>query len=289
MDTESNLERLDRHFTAIYEAERARVLQRQMDKALIVIDDDVLLLYRTGHPVERFPGLRPPLYVKMKTLGHMPLAVYCLLHESAGQPLPVERLSAVAAYRAAIEAAEADLDTRPEVARGLLPQPSAIVAKVRAILDQAIIDGAVAPHDLEAFSRDACADILPVLAAAARAQLEACHLRIMQIKHELLSPQQWDELRVLVLGPYMARQGQNFLQYFSRMLDTPMDGDRRLVYYDGDDLSAALDRLGTTMLDAEASAAIFADRDRLHRDVLADATTQYLHGMFRPQPTSRAG
>jgi hypothetical protein len=41
-------------------------------------------------------------------------------------------------------------------------------------------------------------------------------------------------------------------------------------------LQGALDRLGTTMLDAMASHAIFGDRERLHRDVLADETTRYL-------------
>jgi hypothetical protein len=35
------------------------------------------------------------------------------------------------------------------------------------------------------------------------------------------------------------------------------------------------------MLDAEASAVMFGDRDRLHRDVLADATTQHLSAMVR--------
>jgi hypothetical protein len=44
-------------------------------------------------------------------------------------------------------------------------------------------------------------------------------------------------------------------------------------------LQGALDRLGTTMLDAMASHAIFADRERLHRDVLADETTQYLRDL----------
>ncbi len=282
MDEASNLERLDRRFTQIYEAARARVLEKQQQKALIVIDDDVLLLYRTGHAAERFPGLRPPLYVKMKTLGHMPLAAFCRLHEDGGTPLSQERLTSIAGYRGMIEAATDDLDTRAEVARGLLLRQSLIPTKVRAILDAAIINGQVSAADLAAFARGVREDILPVLALAAREQLDACHMRIMQIKHELLSPEQWNELRVLVLGPYMARQGENFLQYFSDLLHTPMQGDRRLVYFDGDDLGAAFDRLGTTMLDAEASAAIFGDSDRLHRDILADATTQYLSALTRP-------
>ncbi len=283
MGEESNLERLDQCFTHIYEAARSKVLEAQKQKALIVIDDDVLLLYRTGHPEQQFPGLRPPLYVKMKTLGHMPLAVYCLLREDTDSPLSDERLAAIKDYRRAVEACTDDLDTRQDAARGLLPGPSLIFTKVLAMLDRAVTDGQVSPADLAAFARGASEDILPVLAAAARAQLEACHMRIQQIRHELLSPAQWKELRVLVLGPYMAQRGQNFLQYFSHLLDTPMHTDRRLVYFDGDDLAAAFDRLGTTMLDAEASAEIFGDRDRLHRDVLADATAQYLSALTRAQ------
>jgi hypothetical protein len=282
MGEASNLERLDQCFTQIYEAERAKVLEAQKQKALIVIDDDVLLLYRTGHPVERFPGLRPPLYVKMKTLGHMPMAVYCLLREDTDLPLSQERLAAIKDYRRLVEASTGDLETRQDAARGLLPRPNLIFSKVLAILDAAIANGKVSASELAAFARGASDDVVPVLAAAARVQLEACHMRIMQIRHELLLPAQWKELRVLVLGPYMARQGQNFLQYFSHLLDTPMHADRRLVYYEGDDLAAAYDRLGTTMLDAEASAAIFGDRSRLHRDVLADATTQYLSALTRP-------
>lgn len=218
----SNLERLDLLFTQIYEAARANVLEAQKQKALIVIDDDVLELYRTGHPVERFPGLRPPLYVKMKTLGHMPLAVYCLLRETAGAPLSEERLAAIKYYRRAVEACTGDLDTREDAARGLLHRSNLIFAKVLAMLDAAIVNGQVSAAELAAFARGASDDIVPVLAAAARVQLEACHMRIMQIRHERLSSEQWNELHILVLGPYMARRGQNFLQYFSRLLDTPI-------------------------------------------------------------------
>lgn len=39
-----------------------------MDEALVIIQDNDLLFYRTGHALEHFPGLRPPLYNKTKTL-----------------------------------------------------------------------------------------------------------------------------------------------------------------------------------------------------------------------------
>ena len=47
--------------------------------------------------------------------------------------------------------------------------------------------------------------------------------------------------------------------------------------------ASAADRLGTTMLDAVASHAIFTDRDRLHSDVLADDTTKYLKELAASQ------
>jgi hypothetical protein len=274
-----HLEDLDQRFVAIYEAARAKVLEQQQQKALIVIDDDVLLLYREDHAVQRFPGLRPPLYVKMKTLGHMPLAVYCLLRDQTGTQLSRKARAAIGDYAAAVRASAADLDTHKEAALGLLPRPCPIPDKALAILDTAIADAGIPSDTLTAFAHGVRADILPVLAAAARVQLDACNEHVTRIRNEILTPEQWRDIRVLVLGPYMARQGQNFLQYFAHLLGTPMHGDKRLVYFDGDDIGAAFDRLGTTMLDAEASAAIFGNSERLHRDVLADATSEFLRDL----------
>src|SRR3954451_12196813 len=78
------LERLDHHCVDIYEETRAKLVEQQKETALIVIDDDVLLLYRRNHPIQKFPGLKPPTYTKMKTLGHIPLAAFCLLCDHTG-------------------------------------------------------------------------------------------------------------------------------------------------------------------------------------------------------------
>lgn len=276
MSDSDQLAQLDRRFMDIYEAARAHVIARQMQIALIVIQDDDLLLYRHNHALERFPGLMPPLYNKMKTLGHIPLGVFCLLHRHTGADLPQETLEEVKAYRAALGNAAEALDTREEAKAGYIPAPSEIYTKVTTFLDAIIAEARVSRDALDTFARSVAADIQPVLAAAAHAQLEACDEIMAHIRSDLLTEEQWEGLQVLVLGPYMARQGEIFLQYFAGLLHTPAQGDKRLVYFDGDDLGEALDRLGTTMLDAEASRVIFGDRERLHRDVLADATTRYL-------------
>ena len=53
------LERLDARFVRIYEAARAERLARERHKGLIVIHEDVLLLYRGEEPVRQFTGLEP--------------------------------------------------------------------------------------------------------------------------------------------------------------------------------------------------------------------------------------
>ena len=274
------LERLDRRFVEIYEETRAKVVEQQKETALIVIDGDELLLYRRNHPIQRFPGLQPPPYTKMKTLGHIPLAVFCLLCDHTSGHLTADLLAKISAYRGALESSAGDLDTCEEVQQGVIPKPSPVYAKVIAFLDTVIAKGDASGEEIAAFAQSVGEDIAPLLAAAARAQLDACNAMVTHIRQQLLSDEQWHELRVLVWGPYMARQGQLFLQYFSQLLDTPMQGDRRLVYFDGDNLQSAFDRLGTTMLDAMASHAIFGDRERLHRDVLADETTRYLKDLI---------
>jgi len=282
MEDSDKLAQLDQHFVDIYEVARAKVLERQKHEALIVIQDDDLLFYRTGNALERFSGLMPPLYNKMKTLGHIPLGVFCLLHDHTGNALPKVVLDEVKDYRRRIADADAALDTDEEAKTGILPAPSPIVAKVMAFLDRVITDGAISHDTLHSLTRSVAPGLEPVLAAAAHAQLEACNAIVTHIRDDLLSDAQWTCLHVLVLGPYMAKQGEIFLQYFAELLQTPAEGDKRLVYFAGDDLPQAMDRLGTTMLDAIASQAIFGERQRLHRDVLADATTQYMKQLRLP-------
>jgi hypothetical protein len=273
----TTLETLDARFVQIYEAARAERVAHEQKKGLIVVQDDVMLLFRGDEPVRQFTGLEPPLYNKMKTLGHIPLAIFCLLHAVSDGPLSRSLRGRLVSYRTLLDSAGRDLDVSAEIEAGILPRPIGIQAKAMAFLGSVLEDGATSRHKLHGFTRGVCDDVDLVLAAAAKAQLQACERMVQEIR-ALLTPEEWAELRVLILGPYMAKQGEIFLQYFSKTLNTQVAGDRRLVYFDGDDLKAAYERFGTATLDAEAAQAIFGNRRRLHRDVLADATREYLAG-----------
>jgi hypothetical protein len=271
------LEKLDDRLVQIYEVARAERVAHEQKKGLIVVRDDVMLLFRGDEPVRQFTGLEPPLYNKMKALGHIPLAIFCLLHAVNDGPLSRSLKGRLVSYRALLDSAGVALDVSEEVAAGTLPRPVAIPAMAMAFLGSVLKSGATSRHALHGFTRGVCDDVDLVLAAAAKAQLQACERMVEEIR-SLLPPKEWAELRVLILGPYMAKQGEIFLQFFSQELNTPVSGDRRLVYFDGDDLKAAYERFCTATLDAEAAQAIFGNRRRLHRDVLADATRDYLQG-----------
>ncbi len=278
MTGETRISELDDRFVSIYEAARRRLIDEQQARALIVIKDDDMLLYHGDSRPDVMTGLRPAPYDKLKALGHVPLAIYCLLvgHTDDGKALPQSVLDALADYRRQVAAAGTVLDTTAETAAGVLPRTLGMLERALSFLDQVIADGRVSRTELTGFCRANIADMNLIFAAAARAQLDVCHAHIMHVKENVLSADAWASLRVVIMGPHMARRDQNFLQYFSRLLHTPMDADKRVVYYEGDDIDGALDLVGTAILDFRASQSMFGDENRLHRDVLADATTNYL-------------
>src|SRR4029453_10534327 len=51
------LETLDARFVQIYETARAELVAHEQRRGLIVVRDDVMLLFRSDEPVRRFTGL----------------------------------------------------------------------------------------------------------------------------------------------------------------------------------------------------------------------------------------
>ena len=277
MVTYPNLEQFDNRFIEIYEQARRAVVAEQKRNGLLIAVDDQLQLYHAGHEVQIFEGMQPLTYHKLKSNGHVPLALFCLLGEVAnGKPLPESTSRELAKYAEAMKASAEDLDLSEETREGKLARPVHLYESALTFIQTVLAAGRVSRDQLSTFARDVEDDINVVLAAAARAQLDACHECVTRIRNEFLSAEEWNQLRVLVLGPYMARQGDLYLQYFAKVLKTSEQGDRRLIYFEDGDIDTALDRLGTVILDTHASQAFFADRDRLHRDVLADETVHYL-------------
>ncbi len=278
MSASEQLEDLNNRFIEIYEATRCNLTENQQKTALIVINGEDMLFFHGDREPQVITGIRPPLYARLRVLGHVPLAIYCLLTLEADAPaLSSDTLVNVAAYRKHLESCGAALDIRDYVERGDLPRPVTIYERSLSFLDAVLKRESTSGAELDDFAGNMADDIQLLFAAAAKAQIDAVHERVLRLKQNVLSRQEWRNLRVVVMGAHMAHKEDLFLQYFSHILHTPQYTEKRLIYFEGEELDGALDLLGTVLIDFRAARAFFKDENRLHRDIFADVTRRYLH------------
>ena len=86
-----------------------------------------------------------------------------------------------------------------------------------------------------------------------------------------MSPEEWASLTVIVQGNQTPRVENAAVQYFARLFGEKGEG-RRVVYAESLwDEEKALNLLGTLRLDGKLSVAVFDDKYRMYRDILADS------------------
>jgi len=98
---------------------------------------------------------------------------------------------------------------------------------------------------------------------------------------EQIGESRWNQLYVVIMGGHQPRYRDASKQYFQRLLNEKAgpaaEFENRVLYGEGvRDFDAALDMLARHMIDQDASAMFFGDRNRLQEDLLADVATEYL-------------
>jgi len=260
---------LNNAFRAAYADAKSRVLA-SCGPTLIVNGDNFALL-RDGRRVEANVGA--PIYDPIKTIAHIPLAIYVTLTPGDGA-VDDDRLKTLAGLRELIPAAEASLDT-VKLPAATLARQKQIVAASLAFLDDVAGRRQFARSVLLAFTRGIAPLVMENVTEATRAQLDATHAQVSAWRRDL-SPQEWNQLHVLIIGPHMPREDLVVTQYFLRLLHEPREG-HRVVYAESLwEEPQALDLLGTHLLDGSVGEAFFGDYMRMHRDLLGDAAKQYL-------------
>jgi hypothetical protein len=256
-------------FRAAYTDAKTRVLASS--GPTLIVDGDNFALLRDGLRVEANVGA--PLYDPVKTIAHIPLAIYVTLTPGDGA-VDDDRLKTLAGLRQLIPPAERSLDTL-KLSAATLARQKQIVAASLAFLDDVTGRRKFVRSLLLAFTRGMAPLVMENVTEATRAQLDATHAQVSAWRRDL-SPQEWNQLHVLIIGPHMPREDLVVTQYFLRLLHEPREG-RRVVY--AESLwkePQALDLLGTHLLDGSVGEAFFGDYMRMHRDLLGDAASQYL-------------
>jgi hypothetical protein len=267
------LTELNNAFRAAYGEAKLRVLASS--GPTLIVSGDTFVLTRQGRRVEANVGT--PIYDPVKTIAHIPLALYVTLTPGEGV-LDGDRLKTLANLRRLIPPAEASLDTLKLPAATLARQKRIVAASVE-FLDGVTGKRSFSRASLLAFTRKMAPLVMENVGDATRAQLDATHAQVSKWRREL-TPEEWGQLHVLIIGPHMPREELVVTQYFLRLLHEPAEG-RRVVYAEAMwEEPKALDLLGTHMLDGAVGEAFFGDYMRMHRDLLADAAKEYLPGLL---------
>lgn len=262
--------------TALNEAARAayrdarREALARVDPLVIAGPGSLVLIHRG---VRTSVEAMPPDYTDLKMVSHIALGLHALLFGQEGA-LSSERLPRLRAFRARVVELSTSLERRGLAPARLDPQRRLVASSI-GFVDGVLARGALAAGELVRFERAVAPSLLASVADAARAQLDWTHAQVSAWRRTL-SPAAWQSLHVVVIGGHQPREAYVLMAYFQRLLGEPLEG-RRIIYAEGlwqED--AALELLGTHLLDATIGEGFFGDPRRMHRDLLGDAAAAYL-------------
>ncbi|HEV3120409.1 MAG TPA: hypothetical protein VGY53_00835 [Isosphaeraceae bacterium] len=266
----SALEAFDLAFRQEYAQARAATLSGMQPIIVVALDNLVLLQGENREEVV----VIPPLYHHLKAVSHIPLALFTALAPLKLELLGLERIEDLKHLRELIEAvrqAIGECGFSPED----LKRQQEIAGTSLEFLDGVLAARRFSRQGLLKFTRKMGPLVLANARAAVILEIDGCHKQTTAWK-QALGPEAWSRLRVVVLGSQMPRKGNVAVQYFARCLGT--DGEsRRLVYAEqSSGEQAALNLLATHQLDSEIGVAFFNDPERMERDLLGDAASEYL-------------
>ncbi len=251
-------------------ADNRKAVLAGTDPILIASGDELILLHKGRRTEVKF---MPALYHDLKAIAHAPLTVYCLLNLAAG-PLSDEQRKELERFQNLVQTARDRLEKRWPEPKSLARQQQLLDATLHFLagVQQA---GKSSPEELTLFCRKVAPLTLANVAESARVQIDALHAQVSRWRKEL-TPQEWEQLRVIVIGSQMPRRGNVFVQYFARLLGLPGEGPR-LVYAEGLwEEAAALRLLGTHLVDRPIGKTFYEDDQRFLRDLLSDSAAEYL-------------
>jgi hypothetical protein len=264
-----SLTALNDAFRQAYADARRRVLAG--DGPLLIVNGDTAALLRGGHRSDA--PINVPKYHLVKTIAHIPLAIYVALTPGEGA-LDAARVKTLEDLRRLIPPARASLDGLGFPA-DLLARQDRIIQESVSLLDGAIARKKYTRRDLEAFTRRMSPLVMGNVADATRAQLDILHAQVTAWRREMTEPE-WAAMHVLIVAAHMPRDESVHVQYFARLLHEPIEGRRIVVAESLWEEPKAMDLYGTHLLDGSIGQAFFGDPMRMHRDLLADAAKEYL-------------
>lgn len=273
---------LNGEFRNIYAATRTRILEE--NSPVIVCYGDHIQLNDGKH--KESAGIIPQPYTALKSVDHVPLAIYSLLLGSTR--ISDSQIKELKKLISLVEAARPELMTYLN-AEGTFSKET--IERQNLILDKSLNfarltasqppDSAFQPAQLDAFVASLKAPLLANAYEAISAQLSSIDKTVSNWKKNM-GPEKWQKLKVVINSGHMPRPKLAIFQYFCKVLNQKQEGLRVIVAEGSQDEETALTLLATHDLDRHVAQSFFQDKWRMHRDLLSDGAEKYLR-LHRPQ------
>lgn len=294
-DAKDPLCALNQGFRDAYASARRATVQdlEQSAGPVIISRFDRVILIRDGR--QQSGRTIDDVYHRLKSLAHVPLAVHMLLYPGADRPLD-------ARTRDQLEKLDALIATvRPSAGKDLTEDQTrrqeSLLDGSSAFIERVLGAGRVGRDELRTFTRAHADAVLDNAREAAEHQLGNLHRHVSTWLKDM-TPEQRERLSVVVQVGHMPRIGSLTSQYFSAVLGEPYEGrfdvenvspDARVIIAEGrGDNDQLMRLLATHVVDTRIGVDFFADGERMHRDLLADATEQWIIRTLAVQPASDA-
>lgn len=260
---------LNHAFRAAYADARAAALAES--GPIIVASGDRLVLLDHGQRTEGEPVDRS--YHDLKTVAHVPLAVYLCLAPYGERPLDDTRLDRLRDLREKISAVERTLADRFGEAQRQGQED--LLERCGKFVDNVVEQGTYSKSALHDLLRHVLPQVLVNVEQSVQVRLDN-YRRNAAAWRESLGADEWSRLRVVVQGAAMPRDDNLTVQFFAKLLGERGEGTRIIYAESLFDEDKALNLLGTHLLDTQIGIDFFNDRWRMHRDLLGPAAARYL-------------
>jgi hypothetical protein len=229
----------------------------------------------------------PEQYTVLKTVDHVPLAIFSVLTQPATGDNPnsaptllskaqaADLRSIIDLVKAASPELNAYLTSSGALSKITIERQSQILDKSLNFAESVLKAGETNETALRSFTRSLRVPLLANAAEAISAQLSAIDKVVGQWKQNL-GKDKWQKLKVVIISGHMPRNQHATLQYFCKVLKQSQEGER-IIYAEGAlDEADALTLLATHDLDRSVAVNFFVDKWRMHRDLLSDGAAHYI-------------
>ena len=264
---------INEKFIATYEYARNHLIS--MISPIMICNGDYVIIIHRGQRFEE--QVIPELYHRLKSISHIPLKLYLTLMFNSGN-LSKRNYIELKQYLKDIRLLRSSIQFPPHIQQTQYTIIDLSIEYIRTILKTKFVD----KIQLRNFCQEARKLFRINIELAARVHLNMLDTKIRPWYQSHFNDTERQSLKVLIMGPKVARYGSLEKEYFYALLGESYEGNHIIYVEDIDSVQKALQILGVWLLDAKVSDNFFdGDSERLHRDLLADTASEHIRRLFK--------